>query len=96
MPRPKKTGVQDTALLEAALEGFELQKKQIEERIAEVRRMLGGRRAAPKPAAAPEASTQPAARKRRAMTAAARKRIAAAQKKRWAAFHAKQKKESAD
>jgi predicted nucleic acid-binding Zn-ribbon protein len=84
MPRTKS--VNDKALLQAALEGLELQKQRIEDQIREVRSRLGpGRRAAP-PGKTAEA---PPRRRRRRLSAEARKRIAAAQKKRWDAFRKK-------
>jgi hypothetical protein len=75
--------VQDPALLEAALEGLEIQKHRIEEQIEQVRSLLGhgaGRRG--------RVLNQPVAQqsKKRVLSPAARKRIAAAQKKRWAQF----------
>lgn len=71
----------DHALLEAALIGYQHQLEQIESKMAELRRQLGGKRtgATAKTAATPG--------KKRQMSAAARKRIAAAQKKRWAEYH---------
>src|SRR5215813_626638 len=64
-------------ILAAAIEGFEAEKRRIDEQIAEVRQMLDGGRS--EPAAAPKApgGTQ------RTMSAAARKRIGDAQRKRW-------------
>lgn len=72
----------DRETMEAALVGLTTMRNEIEQKIAEIRKLLGHRAgrsvtpsgAAPKP--------------RKTMGAAARKRIAAAQKKRWAAFHA--------
>jgi len=61
----------------AAIEGFESQKRRIDEQIAELRQMLGG---APIDTATPVAPTK----RRRKMSAAARKRIGDAQRKRWA------------
>jgi hypothetical protein len=69
----------DHALLEAALFGYQHQREQIEAKIAELRRELGGKSPAAEKTAAPA--------KKREMSAAARKRIAAAQKKRWAEYH---------
>lgn len=87
MPRmPRK--VQDTALLSAALEGLEAQKRRIEEQMNQVRSMLGRR--APHTAAAAASSEAPA--QKRELTAAARRRIAAAQKRRWAEYRKKQGK----
>ena len=66
-------------LINAAIEGFESQKRRIDEQIAELRAMLSGGRA--------EATTvaESSPRKRRTLSAAARMRIADAQRKRWAA-----------
>ena len=67
-----------TEILAAAIEGFEAQKRRIDDQIAEVRQMLDGGRT--DSAGAPE----PPKGKRRKMSAAARKRISDAQRKRWA------------
>ena len=79
MPRPRAI---DPALLQAALEGLEHQKQEVDKKIAAVRSLLvaprRGRRAAP---AAPKP--------RRKLSAAARKRISEAQKQRWALLKAK-------
>jgi hypothetical protein len=74
MPTQKLTA----EILAAAIEGFEAQKRRIDERIAEVREMLDGGHS--KAAATPEVLKG----KRRKMSAAARKRIGDAQRKRWA------------
>jgi len=74
----------DPALLEAALEGLQHRLDDVNEKIQEVRRSLGGMRGR----AARPAGTPSATRHRRTMSAAARKKIAAAQRRRWAAFHA--------
>jgi len=64
-------------LLQAALAGYESQRREIEERIADIRRQLGNGRAS---------STLPSKRGRtRTMSPEGRARIVAAQKKRWAA-----------
>src|SRR5437667_8557691 len=68
-----------TEVLNAAVLGFEEQKRRIDEQIAEIRQTLGG---GPKTSAA----TQEGARPKRKVSAAARKRMAAAQRKRWAAI----------
>lgn len=86
MARPRK--VQNTSLLNAALEGLEIQKERIEGQIREVRAMLGQRgpgRQKQTATAAGAGSGKPA-RKRRRLSAAARKRIAVAQQARWAKF----------
>lgn len=71
--------IRNHALLTAALEGLELQKKRLDEQIQEVRSLLGkGRRGRP-----------PGSNHRRGagrLSAAARRRIAAAQKRRWAEY----------
>jgi hypothetical protein len=66
-------------ILTAAIEGFESQKRRIDEQIAQLKQMLDGKQ--PQTAGAPAA----AGRKRRKMSAAARARISEAQRKRWAA-----------
>lgn len=72
--------VSDPTLLEAALEGLELQRKRIDEQIRQVRSMLTKRKGVP----APEGVNL--ARAKRDLSAAGRKRIAAAQRKRWAEY----------
>ncbi len=69
-------------ILEAALQGLEAQKHKLDDQIAQVRSMLGGR-------ATTTAANKPAssgAAKKRVLSPEARQRIAAAQKKRWAAY----------
>ncbi len=95
MARPSNQ-MSDPALLAAALEGLELQRKRIDAQMATVRSMMSGRKAAaPATAsetaatAAPKAPKAPKAtktRKKRVLSEEARLRIAAAQKKRWANF----------
>ena len=63
----------DQAFLEAALVGYLQQRDQMDAKILEIQKQLGG-------------STTTSQRSRE-MSAAARERIAAAQRKRWAAFH---------
>ena len=71
-------------IIAAAIEGFEVQRKQIDAKIAELRQLIEG---APAEAGG-EAEVKPKGRKggRRKMSAAARARIAEAQKKRWAVY----------
>ena len=77
----------DATVLQAALQGLEQQRTEIEKKIATVRTLIGG----PKP----KASAAPVeARPKRTRSAATRRRMAAAQRKRWAALKAA-KKESA-
>ena len=65
-------------VINAAIEGFENQKRSIDARIVELRAMLNG-------STAEESASMPIGRSRRKMSVAARKRIAQAQRKRWAA-----------
>lgn len=83
--------IHDRTLLEAALVGYQHQADQLAEKIADIKRQIGGKTssAAPKAASAAGAPV-----KKRTMSAAARKRIAAAQKKRWAEYH-RQREEKA-
>ncbi len=73
----------DPMLLQAALEGLELQRQRIEDQIGQVRSMLGKERPRSVPV---DHSESTHGIKRRKLSVAARKRIAAAQKKRWAEF----------
>jgi hypothetical protein len=80
---PRTSGKRnDAALLEAALEGLQAQRKQVEGYIGQIRAALGQsiRGASGKNAA--KRSTGGT----RILSAAARKRIADAQKRRWAAY----------
>jgi hypothetical protein len=86
MARPKSA---DHGLLEAALEGLELQRQRLEEQIRQVRARLGQGGGRGRPPGKQAAVAAKAARPRRKLSAQARKRIAAAQKKRWAAFRKK-------
>lgn len=84
-------GMIDIATLQAALVGYHARLEEITTKMAEIRKALGTRpvrQAKGSGGDIPTPFTKP--RKKRHMSAAARKRIAAAQKKRWAAFHAKQ------
>lgn len=65
-------------LIDAAIDGFTIQKAHLDQRIAELRAMLNG---GPAQSGAP---SEPTPRKGRKMSAAARRRIAAAQRARWA------------
>lgn len=78
--------MQNGPLLNAALEGLEIQRQRIEEQIRQVRSMLGQSRGGRKAARPEPASSEKPARKKRVLSSAARKRIAAAQKARWAKF----------
>jgi len=65
-------------IIDAAIEGFENQKRRIDAQIAELRAML--------PGAKTEPTSEPTAnRPRRKMSSAGRKAIAEGQRKRWAA-----------
>jgi hypothetical protein len=67
-------------ILAAAIEGFQLQKAKIDDKIAEIKQMLDG--AFPQPAATPTVEVPVGTRKK--FSAAARKRMAEAQKLRYA------------
>lgn len=65
-------------IIDAAIEGFEAQKRRIDEQIAELRAMRSGSPATP--------ASVPAKQPRRKMSAATRKAMAEGQRKRWAAL----------
>ena len=65
------------AILDAAIEGFEAQKRRIDEQIAQVRQLQNGHSPA-------TTTSEPQKRTRRKMSAAVRKRMGEAQSKRWA------------
>src|ERR1035438_5086355 len=69
----------NSTIIEAAIVGFEHQKTQIDNQIAELRAMLSGGHAEP---AATTPETTPGKRKKR--SAAVRRKMALAQKERWA------------
>jgi hypothetical protein len=73
MPTQKLTA----EIINAAIEGFESQKRRIDSQIDELSQLLSGRTEA-------TAASEAPARKKRTMSAAGRRRIAAAQKARWA------------
>jgi hypothetical protein len=73
----------DTPLLEAALVGFDQMRRNVEEKMADIRRQLGSGDGMP--------GAAPGQGRRRTMSPAARRRIAAAQRKRWAAVRANAK-----
>jgi hypothetical protein len=87
MPRTSKTATVDESVWNAALEGLEIQRRRIEEQIANVKRLIGRRGPGRRPAAPTTSGAKPA--RRRTLSAAARKRIAAAQKRRWAEYRKK-------
>jgi hypothetical protein len=72
----------EQSLLEAALIGYEQQRRNIETAIADLRARIGGSQPSAKQAAA---QTEKPARKKRHISAEGRRRIAEAQRKRWAA-----------
>jgi hypothetical protein len=84
MPKGRRAGT-DTSLFQAALLGFEQMKRDVEERIAEIRGRLGFGGSAGTQAAA-------TAKPKRTLSLVARRKIAAAQKKRWALLKAKEAK----
>lgn len=82
----------NTGLLQAALEGLELQRRRIEEQIQQVRSMIGGGTRGRAKTASKAVQKAPAGK--RELSPAARKRIAAAQKKRWAEYRKKNEADS--
>lgn len=80
MPRRKRL---DPSILQAALDGLELQRQRLDQQISQVGAMLGPR----KRGTAAKAPGWP----RRTLSLAARRRIAAAQRKRWAEWKKKSK-----
>lgn len=91
MARPSSS-LQDPSLLAATLEGLELQRRRIEDQIAMVRGLIGGRKVSVSSSAA-DNSAPAAPRRKRVLSEEARLRIAAAQKKRWAQFRKGKKAE---
>jgi hypothetical protein len=77
----------DYTLLQAALAGYIAQHRQLEEKIAAIRKQLGGRAKAD----GFRDTVSVPKRRPRLLSAAARKRIAAAQKRRWASYRAQKK-----
>jgi hypothetical protein len=94
---PKSSAAPNAEILQAALQGLEVQRQKIEEQISHVRSIMGKRVGRPPKkgggggtAAKTSAASSGTTRKKRVLSAEARKRIAAAQKKRWAAFRKSQ------
>lgn len=71
--------IEDSAMLEMALVGYQIRKEKIEGKIREIQSQLEGK---PVVGAAKKAPVV-----KRALSAAARRRISAAQKRRWAEHH---------
>jgi len=93
---PRTSTAPSREILEAALQGLEAQRQKLDEQIAQVRSMMGGRAGRPQKQSGASTATAPAAaagRAKRVLSPEARRRIAAAQKRRWAAFRKSQKGE---
>ena len=94
----KTSPVASREILEVALQGLEAQRQKLDEQIAEVRSLMGGRAGRASRSGSTQGREQKAAaaterrngRRKRVLSPEARKRIAAAQKKRWAAFRKSQ------
>ncbi len=85
MPRGKAK--QDTEMLTHALLGYEHKKAEIDQKIRDIRSLLGTARSAGPVSNtnnSSDAAEKPANGRKRTLSPEARKRIAAAQKKRWA------------
>jgi hypothetical protein len=86
------------AIIEAAIAGFERQKVEIDQTIAQLRadlkkvEFLEVFEKASRSGGQAKSQSEPTPRKTRIISTSARKRMAAGQKKRWARFHAKKKK----
>src|SRR4051794_37635487 len=72
-------------IINAAIVGFEEQKRRLDEQIAELRSLLPGATPSGATPSVATPSSEPTNGTRRKMSAAGRKAIAAAQRKRWAA-----------
>jgi hypothetical protein len=92
----KTSAAPNHEIFQAALQGLENQRQQLDEQIAHVRSLMGRRVGRPPKQSGGGGATKAASggggggRKKRVLSAEARKRIAAAQKKRWAAFRKSQ------
>jgi hypothetical protein len=84
MPTPKLSN----SIILAAIEGFEAQKKRIDEQVRELRQILNGG-----PQTEPS-ETAPPKRKKRRLSAAGRRAIAEATRRRWAAVRAAKERTS--
>ena len=82
----------DTATLQMALIGYQIERQKIDERIREIQNQLKGKAVAPLPSAGENA----AAPGKRILSPAARRRIALAQKKRWAEHRKRQAQAKAE
>jgi hypothetical protein len=87
LPMPRGKAKQDIDMLTHALLGYEHKKSEIDQKIREIRSLIGGSKSAPSTSghhdsAAP--AEKAATGRKRVLSPEARKRIAAAQKKRWA------------
>ena len=83
MPRGRRSASADASFLAAALIGFEQMKRNVEEKMTDIRRQLGSRDGTH--------GTGAGQARRRPRSEAVRRRMAAAQRKRWAAVKAKSK-----
>ena len=81
----------DTATLQMALVGYEVERQKIDERIREIQSQLKGKTIAAAPAEGDKAAPG-----KRVLSAAARRRIALAQKKRWAEHRKRQAQAKAE
>jgi hypothetical protein len=89
----KQSAAPHREILEAALHGLEAQKHKLEDQIAQVRSMLGGKVGRPAQNsvwATGGNGIGATGAKKRILSPEARQRIAAAQKKRWAAYRKNQ------
>ncbi|MGA2145305.1 MAG: hypothetical protein ABSH49_10105 [Bryobacteraceae bacterium] len=81
----------DTATLQMALVGYEVERQKIDERIREIQSQLKGKAITAAPATGDQAAPG-----KRVLSPAARRRIAMAQKKRWAEHRKRQAQAKAE
>lgn len=89
-----KVSMEDAYFLSAALEGLELQKQRIDEKIAQVKSLLNRSGGRPAELDVEKLVGRSTSRRKRQLSPAARKRISQAQKRRWADYR-KNKQDSA-
>lgn len=86
----RSRNVEDLAILQMALIGYEMERQKVEDRIRDIQLQLKGKRTAPL-SAGPMTKHSPV---KRVLSTAARNRIAAAQRKRWAEHRRRKAQES--
>jgi hypothetical protein len=85
--------ISNRVILEAAILGFEQQKRDIDATISELRAQLDGSTIPQEAAKRPASASAPPAKRKHHFSAAGKAAMKEAQRKRWAAFHAVQQTE---